>query len=147
MEGLRQGRDLGEQQVPSLAGWTPSPKTQVPIVSVGQPAQARELRPLIKKGSGNLPAVRLAPQMTPRMQRPSNFSPSPIRTYIPPAFFGSYPHCQLGRFPCNNFASSTFSKCISIHQTMHQHILLRFSPSFDHHLLVRAQHTHCVYFV
>ena len=64
VESLRQGRDLVEQQVkvrgelvePTLAGWTPSAGVQVPIVA---PA-SRDLRPLIKKASSSLPAVRLA---------------------------------------------------------------------------------------
>ena len=46
----------GELVEPTLAGWTPSAGVQVPIVA---PA-SRDLRPLIKKASSSLPAVRLA---------------------------------------------------------------------------------------
>merc|ERR1719238_2362204 len=73
VEGLRQGRDLAEQQIkgrgdlgePSFAGWTPSPAAQVPII-----ASTRDLRPLIKKASSSLPAVRWARSTTVRPRLP-----------------------------------------------------------------------------
>merc|ERR1719209_2133343 len=67
-EGVRQGRDLVEEQAPTLGGWTPS------TGSVGRGgAAARELRPLIKKASGSLAAVRWARSTTvrPRLPRQS----------------------------------------------------------------------------
>merc|ERR1719362_2771501 len=66
VEGVRQGRDLVEEQAPTLGGWTPS------TGSVGGGgAAARELRPLIKKASGSLAAVRWARSTTvrPRLAR------------------------------------------------------------------------------
>jgi len=97
VESLRQGRDLVEQQVkvrgelvePTLAGWTPSAGVQVPIVA---PA-SRDLRPLIKKASSSLPAVRWARSTTvrPRLPRQSallgQVAAKPIpEHFIQPAF-------------------------------------------------------------
>ena len=79
MEGLRQGRDLVEQQIKgrldlpelSSSGWSPSPAAQVPT--------SRDLRPLIKKASASLPAVRLAANQTATCKDDQSFQKYPFK--------------------------------------------------------------------
>ena len=115
----------GDLVEPTLAGWTPSAGVQVPIVA---PA-SRDLRPLIKKASSSLPAVRLAV---------SGATCKDHQTFPNYRHYPLFKHSVVGPISlqqlCISDLPSFLQQCNMaidpIPQTMHQRILLQFLPSF-----------------